>query len=69
MGHRSGNIQDARKLMQYAITDYNMVKPHSSTDFLPSDEFERRLHADEGLGDKFPEDRKRNEEGSMKKQD
>ena len=55
-----------RKLMEYAFTDYNTVRPHSSIDYLPPDEFERRLHEEDGFRDKFLEDRKRKEEKRMK---
>jgi transposase InsO family protein len=35
-------FEDARKLMEYAFTDYKGTRPHSSIDYLPPDEFERR---------------------------
>ena len=59
-------FQDAEKLMEYAFTDYNTVRPHSSIDYLPPDEFERKLCEEEGFRDKFLEDRKRREERILK---
>ena len=59
-------FEDARKLMEHAFTDYNAVRQHSSIDYLPPDEFERRLHEEDGFRDKFMEERKRKEEKRMK---
>ena len=59
-------FEDAKKLIEYAFTDYNTVRPHSSIDYLPPDEFERRLREEEGFRDKFLEERKRKEEKRMK---
>ena len=59
-------FQDARKLMKSAFTDYNTVRPHSSIDYLPPDEFERRLREEDGFRDRFLEDRKRKEERILK---
>ena len=55
-------FQDAENLMEHAFIDYNTVRPHSSIDYLPPDEFERRLHEEDGFRDKFLEGRKRKEE-------
>ena len=52
-------FQDARKLMESAFTDYNTVRPHSSIDYLPPDEFERRLREEDGFRDRFLESRNR----------
>ena len=52
--------------MEHAFTDCSTVRPHSSIDYLPLDEFERRLHEEDGFRDKFPEERKRKEEKRMK---
>jgi transposase InsO family protein len=59
-------FEDAENLMEYAFNDYNSVRPHSSIDYLPPDEFERRLREEEGFMDKFLEERKRKEEKRMK---
>ena len=59
-------FQDAENLMEHAFIDYNTVRPHSSIDYLPPDEFERRLREEDGFRDKFLEDRKRKEEKRMK---
>ena len=45
--------------MEHAFTDCNTVRPHSSIDYLPPDEVERRLREEEGFRDKLLEDRKR----------
>ena len=52
--------------MESAFNDYNRVRPHSSIDYLPPDEFERRLHEEDGFGEKFLEDKKRKEERMLK---
>ena len=52
--------------MQYAFTDYNTVRPHSSISFLPPDEFERRWNESENFRNKFLEERNRKEEGILK---
>ena len=59
-------FEDAKKLMESAFDDYNSVRPHSFIDYLPPDEFERRLSDEESFRDKFLEDRKRKEEKRMK---
>ena len=59
-------FEDAEKLMEHAFIDYNTVRPHSSIDYLPPDEFERRLLEEDGFMDKFLEERKRKEEKRMK---
>ena len=59
-------FEDARKLMESAFSDYNSVRPHSSIDYLPPDEFERRLREEDGFRDRFLEDRKRKEERILK---
>ena len=59
-------FQDADNLMKYAFNDYNKIRPHSSIDYLPPDESERRLSDEESFRDKFLEDRKRKEEKRMK---
>ena len=48
------------------ISDYNTVRPHLSIEYLPPDEFERRLHEEDGFRDKFLEDRNRREERMLK---
>ncbi len=40
-------FQDAEKLMEYAFTDYNTVRPHSSVMYLPPSEFRRRWESGE----------------------
>ena len=52
--------------MEQAFTDHNTVRPHSSVDYLPPDEFERRLREEEGFRDKFLEGRNRREERILK---
>ena len=62
-------FQDARKLMESAFTDYNTVRPHSSIDYLPPDEFERRLRAEDGFRYKFLERRNRKGGKNAEEQD
>jgi transposase InsO family protein len=57
---------DAGKLMEQAFIDYNTVRPHSSIDYLPPDEFERRLREEDGFRDKFLEGRNRRGERMLK---
>ena len=57
---------DAGKLMEHAFTDYNTVRSHSSIDYLPPDEFERKLCEEEDFRDKFLEGRNRREERILK---
>ena len=52
--------------MEHAFIDYNTVRPHSSIDYLPPDEFERRLRDEDGFRDKFLEGRNRREERILK---
>lgn len=52
--------------MEYASNEYSSVRPHSSIDDLPPDDFERRPLEEEGFRDIFLENRKRNEEKRMK---
>ena len=59
-------FEDADNLMEYALNDYNSVRPHSSIDYLPPDEFERRLVEEDGFKEKFLEERRRKEEKRMK---
>ena len=59
-------FEDAKKLMESAFDDYNSVRLHSSIDYLPPDEFERRLREEDGFRDRFLEGRKRKEEKRLK---
>ena len=59
-------FQDAENLMEHAFIDYNTVRPHSSIDYLPPDEFERRLREEDGFRDKFLESRNRRGERMLK---
>ena len=59
-------FEDAENLMEYAFNDYNSVRSHSSIEYLPPDEFERRLLEEDGFMDKFLEERKRKNEKRMK---
>ncbi len=59
-------FEDAKKLMEYVFNDYNSVRSHSSIDYLPPDEFERRLREEDGFRDKFLENRKIKKEKRMK---
>ena len=52
--------------MEHALIDYNTVRRHSSIDYLPPNEFERRLREEEGFRDKFLEGRNRREERILK---
>ena len=52
-------FEDAENLIEYAFNDYNSVRPHSSIEYLPQDEFERRLLEEDVFMDKFLEDRKK----------
>ena len=47
--------------MEYAYTDYNGTRPHSSIDYLPPDEFERRWNESADFRNKFLEERKKKE--------
>ncbi|MHB1812560.1 MAG: integrase core domain-containing protein [Thermoplasmataceae archaeon] len=53
--------EDAQKLMEYAFTDYNTVRPHSSISYLSPVEFERRWDEDEVFRAEFIEKRDRKE--------
>jgi transposase InsO family protein len=59
-------FEDAKKLMEYAFTDYNTVRPHSSIEYLSPDEFERRWNGDENFRKEFVEERRRKEERRVK---
>ena len=52
-------FHDARKLMEHAFIDYNTVRTHSSIDYLPPYEFERRLREEDDFRDRFLESRNR----------
>ena len=58
--------EDAQKLMKYAFTDYNTVRPHSSISYLSPVEFERRWAEDKGFRTEFIEKRNRKEERRLK---
>lgn len=55
------SFENAENLMEYAFNDYTSVRPHSSIEYLPPDEFERRLPDEESLMDKFLKERRRKE--------
>ena len=57
----SETFQNIKKLIESAFNDYNIVKPNLSIDYLPPDEFEKRLREEVILRDKFLKDTKRNE--------
>ena len=59
-------LEDAKKLMEYAFSDYNRTRPHSSIDYLPSEEFERRWMNDEGFRKQFLDNRRRKEEKRLR---
>ena len=59
-------FNDVKELMEFAFTDYNTVRPHSSIGYLPPDEFEKRWIEDEEFRNKFLEERKRKEERKMR---
>ena len=42
-------FEDAKKLIEYAFTNYNSVRPHSPISFLSQDEFERRRNESENF--------------------
>ncbi len=48
--------------MKYAFTDYNTVRPHSSINYLPTEEFEKRWNEDWDFRKEFLENRKRKDE-------
>jgi hypothetical protein len=52
--------------MEYAFTDYNGTRPHSSIDYLPPDEFERRWNESADFRNIFPEEREKKEEKILK---
>ena len=54
-------MNDVENQMECAFNDYNSVRPHSSIEYLPPDEFERRLTDEESFMNKFLEERKRRE--------
>ncbi len=57
---------DAENLMKYAFTDYNTVRPHSSIEFLPPEEFESRLNEDKQFREEYLNRRRKQEERRMK---
>ncbi len=59
-------FEDARNLIEYAFTDYNTIRPHSSISFLPPDEFEKRWNESEEFRNQFLENKKRKEERILK---
>ena len=59
-------FEDAKKLMEYAFTDYNTVRSQSSIEYLSPDEFERRWNGDENFRKEFVEERRRKEEKILK---
>ena len=59
-------LEDAKKLVEYASTDYNTVRQHSSIEYLSPDEFERRWNGDENFRKEFVEERKTKEERRVK---
>ena len=59
-------FEDAKNLLEYAFYNYNTVRPDSFIEYLPLDEFERRLCQKDDFMDKFLEERKRKEEKRMK---
>ena len=52
--------------MEYAIRDYNSIRPHSSIGFLPPDEFEKRWSGNENFRKEFLEERRRKEEKRLR---
>lgn len=52
--------------MEYAFTDYNGTRPHSSIDYLLPDEFERRWNESSDFREKFMEERKKKGERILK---
>ena len=46
-------FEDAKKLMEYAFTDYNTVRSHSSIDYLPPRKFRRKFLNDPGFRERF----------------
>ena len=57
------SFEDAKKLLEYAFTDYNTVRPISSIGYLAPDEFESRLCEEESFRDKFLEVRTEGRKG------
>ena len=53
-------------MMEYAFTDYNGTRPHSSIEYLPPDEFERRWNESADFREKFMEERKKKGERILK---
>ncbi|EQD74589.1 hypothetical protein B1B_02584, partial [mine drainage metagenome] len=43
------DFQEARKQVEYAFTDYNSVRPHSSIMYLAPEEFRKRWSSDPGF--------------------
>ena len=66
MGTDLETFEDACKLMEYAFSDYNGTRPHSSIDYLPPDEFERRWNESADFRNIFPEEREKKEEKILK---
>ena len=52
--------------MEYAFTDSNTVRPHSSIEYLSPDEFERRWNGDGNFRKEYVEERKTKEERILK---
>ena len=59
-------FNDAVKLVECAFKDYNTVRPHSSIDYLPPEEFEKRWNEKPEFRNEFLEKKKKKEEKQMK---
>ena len=60
------NFNDAKELMEYAYSDYNSFRPHSSIDYLTPDKFEEQWNNSEEFRNKFIENRRKKEERRLK---
>ncbi|MEM0134284.1 MAG: IS3 family transposase [Thermoplasmatales archaeon] len=62
-------FEDARTLMEYAFIDYNIVRPHSSIEYLPPEEFERMWNESNHFREDFLEKRKVNRERQIRRRE
>ena len=62
-------FEDAKNLMEYAFTDYNTVRPHSSIDYLAPEAFERRWNESYEFREQFPEKKRKKHEKDIRRRE
>ena len=62
-------FEGAGALMEYAFLDYNTVRPHSSIEYLPPEEFERMWNESDQFREDFLEKRKMNHERKIRRRE